>query len=134
MTVTAPENGSSGWKRFFRKHWPMLILLVAVASVASVGAVYVFLWFVGNAESTGLVPGTLGLWAMGNVVTFLLNAIFWELLFMGIPVILGVVAGWLWWRRLPIEEREAYHFTGGPSRSANGGGAVSFLFWIAFWI
>ena len=32
-----------------------------------------------NAQSTGLVPVTLGLWSMGNVASFILHAIFWEL-------------------------------------------------------
>jgi len=134
-TETAPESDSNGWKRFLGKHWHMLVLFVSGAVLASVGAVYVFLWFVGDAQSTSLVPTTLGLWTMGNIVTFLLHAIFWEVLLIGVPVILAAVAGWLWWRKLPVEEREEYHFIGTRSRSTNaGGGAISVLFWIAFCI
>lgn len=85
MTEPAPESDSKGWKRFLGKHWHMLVLFVVGAVLASVGAVYVFLWFVGDAQSSGLVPGTLGLWTTGNVVTFLLNVIFWEILLVGSP-------------------------------------------------
>ena len=84
-----------------RKHWKAVGIFVVAAALALAGAVYVFLWFVKNAQSTGLVPSTLGLWTMANLVTFILNAIFWEHLFIGIPVVVGVGASWLWWRRLP---------------------------------
>ena len=93
-----------------RKHWNAVAIFVMACALALAGAVYVFLWFVRNAQSTGLVPATLGLWTMGNLVAFILNAIFWELLLIGIPVAMGAVAGWLWWRRLPDEERRGYHF------------------------
>jgi hypothetical protein len=135
MTETAPENDAKGWKRFLRKHWNMLALFVVGAVLVSFGAVYVFLWFAADAQSIGLVPRTLGLWTMGSVVAFLLNVIFWELLLVGVPVIIVSVAGWLWWRRLPYEEKKDYHLFDTRSRSTSGGGgAVSLLFWIAFCI
>ena len=133
-TETAPENDSKGWRRFMKKHWNMLILFVLGVVLASIGAVYVFLWFVSDAQSTGMVPTTLGLWSMGNIVTFLLHLIFWEVLIIGIPAIVAAVAGWLWWKKLPVEEKKEYHFFGPRSRSRNGGGAISLFFWIAFCI
>ena len=132
MMETPPENDSKGWKKFLRKHWHMLVLFSVGAALAAVGALYVFLWFIGDALSTGLVPTILGQWSMAHMLTFLLHVIFWEALFIGIPVILAAVAGWLWWRRLPIEEKKEYHFFGAGSRSTGGGGAISILFWIAF--
>ncbi len=105
------ENGSD-WKKFIRKHWSIFAIFVAAAILAFVGAVYVFVWFAGNAQSTGLVPSTLGLWTMGNVVAFILHAIFWELVFIGIPAIIGAVIGWQWWKRLPDEEKKEYHLSG----------------------
>ena len=135
MEETGSENGSEGWKKFLRKHWNMVALFVVAVILASVGAIYVFLWFVGDAQSTGLVPATLGLWTMGHLVTFILYAIFWELLLIGVPVILAAVAGWLWWRRLPSDENMEYHFFGKRSRATSGGGgAVSLLFFVAFCI
>jgi hypothetical protein len=123
----------SNWRGFMRKHWKAVALFVVAGALAVADAVYVFLWFVNNAQSTGLVPSILGLWTMGNLVNFILNVIFWELVLVGIPVIVGVVAGWLWWRRLPVEERRGYHF-GRRSRATGGSGGFSFLFFIAFCI
>jgi hypothetical protein len=134
MAETGSGNGSEGWKKFLRKHWNMLALSVVAVILASVGAIYVFLWFVGDAQSTGMVPTTLGLWAMGHLVTFILNVIFWELLLIGVPVILAAVAGWLWWRRLPVDEKKEYHFFGKRSRTTSGGSGISLLFFVAFCI
>jgi hypothetical protein len=41
------------------------------------------------------------------------------------------VAGWQWWRRLPVEEKE-YRFFRRRSRTTRGGGGVSVLLFIAF--
>jgi hypothetical protein len=134
MGETGSENGSGVWKKFLRKHRTMVALFVLAAILVVVGAVYVFLWFVGDAQSIGMVPPTLGLWSMGHFVTFILHMIFWELLLIGIPVILAAVAGWLWWRNLPVEEKKEYHFFGKRSRATSGGGGISLLFFIAFCI
>jgi hypothetical protein len=132
MTVeTGMENGSE-WKKFLRKHWKIFALFVVVGILAFIGAVYVFLWFVGQAQATGLVPSSLGLWTMGNIVTFILYSIFWELIFIGPPAIIGAVVGWQWWKRLPDEEKKDYRFFGKRSRRARRGGGVSLLLFIAF--
>jgi len=125
---------ASDWRRLMRKHWKAVGILVLASALALAGAVYVFLWFVKNAQSTGLVPGTLGLWTMANLVIFILNAIFWELLLVGIPVVVGVAAGWLWLRRLPDEERRGYRSFRRRSRATGGSGGLSLLFFIAFCI
>ena len=135
MEETAIDNGHEGWKDFLRKHWKILVLFVAAAILALIGAILVWLWFVGDAQSTGMVPTSLGLWTMGHLVTFLLNLILREILLIGIPVIIAAVAGWLWWRKLPDEEKREYHFFDDHSRKKSGGGSVlSLLFWIAFCI
>ena len=114
-----------------RKHWRLAALFVLGAALVFAGSVYVFLWFVGNAESSGQVPMTLGLWTMSHLVTFTLYAVFWELLLVGIPIVIAVVVGWQWWKRLPETERR-FHF-GGRKRSTGGGGG-SLLLFIAFCI
>ncbi len=117
------ERGSEGWRLLIRGHWKMFALFIALAVMALIGAVLVYLWFVGQAQVTGLVPTTLGLWTMGHVVSFLLNLLFWEIILVGIPVIIIFVLGWLWWRRLPLEERGAYLF-GPRSRTSSGGNGI----------
>ena len=130
-TETESENGSKPWKKFMRKHWGIVAVFAGGAVIAAFGAVLVFLWFVGNAQSTGLVPTTLGLWTMRYLVTFILYTILWEAIIIGIPTIIAAVAGWQWWRRLPPEEKMEYHF-GTRSRTTGGGGGISLLIFIAF--
>jgi len=134
MTETESEINQEDWKTFFRKHWKMVVLFIVGAVLASIGAILVFLWFVADSQSTGMVPTTLGPWTMGHIVTFILHLIFWELLLIGVPTIIGAVAGWQWWKRLPDEEKGKYHFFGSSSRTTGGGGGVSVLFFIAFCI
>jgi hypothetical protein len=125
------EKASEGMK-FIRKHWPIVVVFAVACILAFIGAVYVFLWFVGNAQSTDLVPATLNMWTMGNLVSFILYAIFWELVLIGIPAAIGAVLGWQWWKRLPDEEKKEYHFFGKPSRSGGARGVISPLLFIAF--
>jgi hypothetical protein len=134
MFETEPMKDPKGWRIFLRNHWKMFLLLIVGAVLAFIGAVLVYLWFVGQAQSTGLVPSILGLWTMGHLVTFLLNLIFWMILLIGIPLIVAGVAGWLWWRRLPAEEKKEYRFFRNRSRRSDGGNAFSFLVFIAFLI
>jgi len=122
---------TSNLNKIFKKHWVMFVAFVVAAILAFAGAVYVFLWFVGNAQSTALVPSSLGLWTMSNLVLFILHAIFWELLLIGIPAAVGAILGWQWWMRIPEEERQEYH-PGKGSRSSGVGGGISLLLFIAF--
>ena len=131
VTGEARIDGTD-WKRFMRKHWRIVATLVVAGILAIAGAVDVFLWFVGTAQSSGLVPRTLGLWTMANLVNFILNAIFWELLLVGIPVVVAVLGGWLLWKRLPSEEVRGYRLFRKRSRTTRGGGGVSLFFFIAF--
>jgi hypothetical protein len=134
MAETAIGNRHEFWKRLLRKHWKMLVLFAAAAILALIGAILVCLWFVGDAQSTGMVPKSLGLWTIGHLVTFILHLILREILLIGIPVIIAAIAAWLWWRKLPDEERKECHFFGARSRATGGGGSISLLFWIAFCI
>jgi hypothetical protein len=131
MTEENSAAKDSDWNRFIRKHWGIVAVFVAAVALAFAGAVYVFWWFAGNAQSTNLVPHTLNLWTMDNVVMFILHLIFWELVLIGIPVAVGAVIGWQWWKRLPDEEKE-HHLFGRGSRSRNAGNAMSLLLFIAF--
>jgi hypothetical protein len=132
MTEEVAIEKSSNWPKFLRKHWYIFSAFIIAAILAFAGGVYVFLWFVGNAQSTNLVPSILGQWTMANVVLFTLHAIFWELVLVGIPVAIGAIIGWQWWKRLPEKEKPEYHTSRKGSRSSRAGGAVSPLLFIAF--
>jgi drug/metabolite transporter superfamily protein YnfA len=136
MTELESEQGEKIWKKFIRRQLKMLVLFIIAAIIAVIGAVLVFLWFVGDAQATSLVPGTLNLWTMGHLVTFFLHLLFWEVIFIGIPVLVAIAAIYfLWWKKLPAEERKEYrhgHLFGKQSRSRDGGGAITFLVNIGF--
>ena len=53
---TEKENNSGAGKKFFKKHWNMVVYWIIAAIVAVIGTILVFLWFVGEAQSTSLVP------------------------------------------------------------------------------
>ena len=125
---------SLGWKEFVRRHWGAVAIFVVACVLALAGAVYVFWWFATSAESSGLVPSGLGLWTTENLITFILYSIFWELLAIGIPVVIGAVVAWMWWKRLPADERRGYRLSGKGSRTTRGGSGASLLFFIAFCI
>ena len=136
MEQTGSNNGDKIWRKFLSKHWKMLVVFVISSIVFIAGAIVVFVWFVEDAQLTGLVPGTLDLWTMGYLVTFLLHLILWEILFIIIPVIIAIVTIYfLWWKRLPSGEREEYkrgHLFGKHSKKTDGGGAISLLVNIGF--
>ena len=131
MTGEIETEKDSDWRKFIRKHWGIVAVFAVTIALALAAAVYVFWWFAGNAQATHLVPSTLGLWTMNNLVMFILYLIFWELVLIGIPVAVSAVLGWQWWKRLPPEEKP-YHLFGRRSRSRNAEGAISPLLFIAF--
>jgi hypothetical protein len=132
MTDEVKAQQGPDWKRFLRKHWKVGAIFAMAGVFVLIGAIYVFLWFVWQAQTTGLVPSSLGLWTMGNIVMFILYAVFWELVFIGIPAAIGAAVGWQWWRMLPEEEKREYIFTRRRSSSRGAGGAIGPLLFIAF--
>ncbi len=132
MTQQMEARTDSDWAAFIRKHKVAFAAFVTAAILAAIAAVYVFVWFTANAQTAGLVPSTLNLWSMAHIVTFILHAIFWELLLIGIPAAIGAVIGWQWWKRLPEQEKQEYHLSGKGSKSGRAGGAISPLLFIAF--
>ena len=125
------DADGSEWKGFLRRHWGAAAVFVTTMILAFAWGVYVFWWFAGNAQSSGLVPDTIGLWTVGDLLTFAIYAVFWELLLVGIPAVIGIVLAWRWWTGLPKEERRGRPF-GRAGRAGRGGGGFSFLLFLAF--
>lgn len=127
--------GGKAWKRFVRGHWKATLLAIGGIAAAGVAALLVFLWVVANAQATGLVPSGLGEWTVGHVLTFILNAILWELALVASWVIpIAVAAYFLWYRKLPDEEQREYE--GGPRRrrSAGENGGISFFIGVVWFV
>ncbi|MFX1450032.1 MAG: hypothetical protein ACFFCM_04255 [Promethearchaeota archaeon] len=141
MANNEEEIKNEVWKKYLRKHWKMTLLIIAGIGIAFVCALLLFLWFIlPNALSTRLVPRNLSLWTVGSVISFILNVILWEFLFIGIPVIVSAALIFaLWWRKLPDDEKEEY--TGEPKEkgkrrrmSSGGGGFFGFVIFITWLI
>lgn len=135
MMETSGEPSGKAWKRFVRRHWKMTLLTVGGIAAAAVAALLVFLWFVADAQATGLVPSGLGEWTVGHVLAFILNAILWELLLVASWVIpIGVAGYFLWYNKLPDEERKEYE--GGPRRAKSTGanGGISFFIGLVWFV
>ncbi len=128
----AQPQPQGDWRRFVGKHKAAFAAFIVAAIAAFAGAVYVFVWYTGIAQTAGIVPSTLNAWSMNNVLFFLLHGVFWELVLIGIPVAIGSIGGWQWWRHLPEEEKQQYHLSGKRSRSSRAGGVISPLLFIAF--
>ena len=129
------EPGGKAWKTFVRRHWKMTLLGMGGIVAAAVAALFVFLWVVADAQATGRVPSGLGAWTVGYVLTFILSAILWELILVASWVIPIVVAAYfLWYRKLPEDERGEYE--GGPrrSRSAGENGGISFFVGLVWFV
>lgn len=124
------------WKKFLSKHWKEFSIFSIIGAIAFIAAIYIFLWFVGEAQSTNIVPEALGQWSMGYFITFLLHLIFWEFVYIGIPILAIVVAIYLlWWKRIPELERKEYrskNLFGKNSKRSDAGGGVSFLIFVFF--
>lgn len=134
MTDECSKEVSEGWGLFWRRHHNAVLIFGAGAAILAVWSVLVFLWYVGQAQSNGTVPTTLGLWNMSALVSFLLNLLFWEIALVGIPLIIAVVLAWRWWRGLPYEERTEYRFMRKRSKARNGGSGFSLVVFIVFCI
>lgn len=116
----------------------MTLLMVGGIAATAIAVLLVFLWVVADAQATGRVPSRLGDWTAGYVLTFALSAILWELLLVASWVIpIALVAYFLWYKKLPDEERREYE-GGSRRRSAREDGGFSFfigLVWLVIvWI
>lgn len=122
------RTASRAWKQFVRRHSKFTLLVVAGIAAAAVAGLFVFLWVVANAQATALVPPGLGDWSVGNVFVFILTVILWELVLVASWVIpLALAAYFLWYRKLPTEERRALEGAPRRGRAAGGSGGISFF-------
>ena len=125
---TGGERGGEAWKRFVRRHGKMTALIVGGIAAVAVAAVLVFLWVVGDGQATGRVPSGLGQWTVGHVVGFVLSVILWELLLVASwATLLAAAAYFVWYRRLPREERSEYERGRRRGRSAGEDSGFSFF-------
>jgi len=121
--------------RFLKRHWKMTIVFAVVFAAAIAAAVLVLLWFVDMAQTTALVPSTLGEFSIGYLVTFVLHLIFWELVLVGSWVLVIVLVIYLrWYIKLPDEERLGERKRGSREEGDIFGFFIFLAFLIIVWI
>jgi hypothetical protein len=125
-------NDADFWKNKIKEHWKAFIVIIIAGVCAAIGVILVLIWFVETSDIGLQGTATFNQWSLAWVVGFIILLLFWELLFVGIPVGLFLgVGGYLWWRRLPEEEKQ--EFRGREKitkkhRKKNAGGCGFFLF------
>ena len=127
------------WKDFIKKHDTTFIVLIVAGVCAIVGAFLVVFWFIEMSPLGGQGTWTFNDWTLNYVVGFMILIMLSELLFVGVPAGLFFgVGGYLWWRKLPEEEKKEFkdREKKGTHRKKDygGGGGFSFFMFIAYCI
>jgi len=127
------------WKKKIKEHMPLFIIIIIAAVVAFIGALVVIIWFIETSPIGAQGTALIGDWSLDWIVGFYILIILFELLFVGIPAGLFFgVGGYIWWKRLPEEEKAEYKAREKKNkhrkRNAGGSGGGSFLMFIAYCI
>ncbi|MFW9881625.1 MAG: hypothetical protein ACFFG0_51825 [Candidatus Thorarchaeota archaeon] len=140
MSENAELSDKTFWKDKLREHWKTLVVVIAAGICALLGILLVLIWFIDSSPIGGQGSWTFNEWTLIYVVGFMILIILWELLFVGVPASLFYgIGGYLWWRRLPEEEKQ--EFRDREKRAKNhkrerwgGGGGFGFFMFISYCI
>ena len=127
------------WKEFAKKYWKLIAVAVVVCVILFIVAIVVMIAYINTSDIGGQGTWTFDQWTLNNVVGFIIQIVLWELLLVGLPagVFFGV-GGYLWWSRLPEEDKQEHKAREKQNkhrkRNAGGGGGGSFFMFIAYCI
>ena len=137
--MSEDKSEETYWKEFAKKHWKLFAVAIAACVVLFIGALLVIIFYINTSPIGGQGTWTFDQWTLNNIVGFIIQIVLWELLFVGIPagVFFGV-GGYIWWNRLPDEEKQEMKAREKKNkhrkRNAGGSGGGSFFMFIAYCI
>ncbi len=123
------------WKDMIKKHWKALFFFVIAIVILCIIAVIVLIWHIQTSPIGNYGTATFDEWSLNWVVSFIIILILWELLFVGIPaaLIFGL-GGYLWWQKLPTNERTKFKDENSKKKKAIGGSGCGIFMFIAYCI
>ena len=101
------------WKNKIKQYFKIFAICIIAVIVCVIGALLVLVWFIETTPlpgvGDGIPPNTFDDWTLNYVVGFIILIILWELLLVGAPAALFFgVGGYLWWKKLPDEEKQVF--------------------------
>ena len=136
MEEVQKKNDEQFWKEEVKKHWKFLILCVAAIVILFIIAINVLIWHIQTSPIGNYGTATFDQWSLDWIVRFIIVLILWELLFVGLPAALFFgLGGYLWWQRLPADEKKGFKDQEKRSHNKrNTGGGFGLLLFIAYCI
>ena len=97
------------WKNKIKQYRKIFVICVIAVIVCAIGALLVLVWFIESSPLGGQGEWTFNDWTLNYVVGFIILIILWELLLVAVPAALFFgLGGYLWWKKLPHEEKQVF--------------------------
>jgi len=130
------------WKNKIKQYWKIFAICIIAVIVCAIGVLLVLVWFIETSTLGGQGEWTFNQWTLNYVVGFMILIILWELLLVGVPAALFFgVGGYLWWKKLPDEEKQVFKGREkkerkkyGKTKNWGGGGGFNIFMFIAYCI
>jgi len=127
------------WGKKIKAHMTTFITIIIAGVCAIIGVLLVLFWVIETSPIGAQGEALIGDWSLDWIVGFMWIVIGWELLFVGIPTGLFFgVGGYIWWKRLPEEEKAEFRARDKKKHRARntggsgGGGIVMFIAYIIY--
>jgi hypothetical protein len=134
MEGSSTINSDEFWKDLIKQHWLAFTIFIIGSICAIAGAIWVLFWYIETSSIGAMGTATIGEWTLAWIWEFFIYLIFWELLLVGVPIVVAFGIGWLIFKkRLSSEEKEAYDNRDKQKhKKSSAGGAFGILMFIAF--
>ena len=130
----------SYYKELCKKHWKILTIFIIAGIGCVIGLFLVLLFQINTSWVGGNGTWNLGEFSIGTTLLFCIQLMLWEFLLVFLPgIAFFCITGYLWWKKLPEEEKNEIKEREKKERELKtkqygGGGAIGFFIWIAFFI